>query len=82
MDLLICMYLCLLDNTFFMLSFMFIRISYSVYEIQRLQEMKKENVQLIVMYDVACILSKHLKVPLYCLALLYNVHLCWCTKIL
>ena len=31
---------------------MFIRISYSVYEIQRFQEMKKENVQVIVMYDM------------------------------
>ncbi|XP_078353471.1 uncharacterized protein LOC144638149 isoform X2 [Oculina patagonica] len=37
------------------------RISYSVYEIQKLKEELKPKGQIIVMYDVACILSKHIQ---------------------
>lgn len=40
------------------------RISYSVYELQKLKEVSKPNVQLIVMYDIACILSKHIQVKI------------------
>ena len=50
----------------FLISCCSFRISYSVYELQRLKEasVSKPNIQLIMMYDVACILSKHIKVML------------------
>ena len=50
------------------------RISYSVYELQKLKEVSKPNIQLIVMYDVACILSKHIQVKVLKLFLfVYNL---------
>ncbi|XP_028519375.1 uncharacterized protein LOC110253726 isoform X2 [Exaiptasia diaphana] len=41
------------------------RISYSIYEINKLKESLKDKpgVKLIIMYDIACILSSHLSAP-------------------
>lgn len=38
------------------------RIAYSVYEMQRIKESLLPNIKLVVMYDIACILDKHIKV--------------------
>lgn len=38
------------------------RISYSVYELKKLRDsVKADSLQVILMYDIACILSSHLK---------------------
>ncbi|KAK3716896.1 hypothetical protein QZH41_017010 [Actinostola sp. cb2023] len=37
------------------------RIAYSVYEMQRIKESLLPNIKLVVMYDIACILDKHIK---------------------
>ena len=52
------------------------RISYSVYELQKLKEVSKPNIQLIVVYDVACILSKHIQVKVLKLFLFVD-NLCY-----
>ncbi|KAK3721444.1 hypothetical protein QZH41_002976, partial [Actinostola sp. cb2023] len=36
-------------------------IAYSVYEMQRIKESLLPNIKLVVMYDIACILDKHIK---------------------
>ena len=39
------------------------RISYSVYELKKLRDsVKVDSLKVILMYDIACILSSHLKV--------------------
>ena len=56
------------------------RISYSVYELKRLKEglVSKPDLRLVIMYDIACLLSSHLKVRvhnIYWFCFLVAVHL-------
>lgn len=44
-------------------DFIFLRISYSVYELKKLRDnLTADSLKIVVMYDIACILSSHLKV--------------------
>lgn len=54
-----------LEAAHFKLSFIFPRISYSVYELKKLKESLPSNsLKVVLMYDIACILSRHLKVSI------------------
>ena len=42
---------------------LYFRIAYSVYELNKLKSLQdNKNLSIVVMYDIACILDKHLQV--------------------
>ena len=52
-----------MDFRLFLLFPLLFRISYSVYELKKMRETTSQNsLKFILMYDIACLLSSHLKV--------------------
>ena len=50
---------------YYLAIFFFHRISYSVYELKKLKEnISSGSLKIVLMYDIACLLSTHLKVSI------------------